>query len=508
MRQASAVFRNGVLHSHPDADALAVSGDRILAIGTGDELRPLIGADTEVIDLDGRFLMPGFIDAHLHLFHVGLSESGWRIDLAGLDRDGALERLRCAVEERWRGEWVIAGGWDESQWRVKDYLKRADLDRVAPSAPVVAVRMDGHILVANSCAFRWMEEHPIEELDLSLVDAANGLLREESCWALLKRIEPDETALREAVIAAAGHCHRHGVTSVHTMTHSRRLPPLEEQREVARLRTTVYVPVDSPFDVGRVGPGGEQTDLWLRIGGAKIFADGSIGARNAAISRPYVNGGTGKLNWGDEDLRALIELAERAGHPTAIHAIGDRAIEQVLGLHERAGTSPALRHRIEHFELPGEGHIERTRDAGITVCMQPNFIGNWSGPDSMYVERFGADRDRTSNPLRRVVDAELPLAFGSDGMPVGPLYGLHWAVNAPYPGQRLSVDEALACYTAAPARLAFEENLKGKLDPGMLADLVVLDEDPALQPGRIDQRVVEMTVVGGECVYRNERGTS
>jgi len=93
-------------------------------------------------------------------------------------------------------------------------------------------------------------------------------------------------------------------------------------------------------------------------------------------------------------------------------------------------------------------------------------------------------------------------------MPVGPLYGLHWAVNAPYPGQRLSVDEALACYTAAPARLAFEENLKGKLDPGMLADLVVLDEDPALQPGRIDQRVVEMTVVGGECVYRNERGTS
>ncbi|MBU0595432.1 amidohydrolase [Candidatus Bipolaricaulota bacterium] len=503
MQQASKVFGNGLLYSHPGADALAVSGDRILAIGTSDELQPLIGADTETIDLTGRFLMPGFIDAHLHLFHLGLSESGWRTDLAGFDRGGTLERLRCAVEERGRGEWVIGGGWDESQWRIGEYLHRGDLDCIAPDSPVVAVRMDGHILAANTLALRWMEEHPIDGLDPSLIEAASGLLREESAWALLRQIEPDGAALREAVIAAAMHCHRHGVTSVHTMTHSRRLSVLREQRVNARLRTTVYVPVDSPFEVGRVGPGDGQTDPWLRIGGAKIFADGSIGAQNAALSRPYANAGTGKLNWSDEDLQALIERAERVEHPTAIHAIGDRAIEQVLGLHERLGTSPERRHRIEHFELPGDGHLERARDAGITVCMQPNFIGNWSGPDSMYVGRLGADRDRASNPLRRVLDAGLALAFGSDGMPVGPLYGLHWAVNAPYAGQRLSVAEALACYTAAPARLSFEEELKGRLEPGMLADVVVLDEDPAAQPERIAQRVVEMTLVGGECVYRN-----
>jgi len=502
------IFVNGVLHGHPQADALAVSGDRILALGTSDEVKPLVGDDTDIIDLGGRFLMPGFIDAHVHLFHVGLIESGWRIDLAGAERDEALERLRVAVETRGRGEWVIGGGWDESRWRIREYLSRADLDRIAPDSPVLAVRMDGHILVANSQAFRWMDEHPFDGLDPSLVDEANGLLREESGWALLKRIEPDETALREAVIAAAAHCHRHGVTSVHTMTHSRRLPPLQERIEAARLRTTVYIPVDSPFDVGRVGPGDGQTGPWLRIGGAKIFADGSIGAQNAALSQPYVSGGTGKLNWGDEDLRVLIERAERSGHPTAIHAIGDRAIEQVLSIHEGVGTSTALRHRIEHFELPGAGHLERARDAGITVCMQPNFIGNWSGPDSMYVDRFGSERDSASNPLRQVVDSGLPLAFGSDGMPVGPLYGLHWAVNAPYPGQQLSVGEALVCYTEAPARLSFEEEVKGKLESGMLADLVVLDEDPSLQPGSIDQRVVELTVVGGECVYRREDSTS
>ena len=508
MQQASIVFDGGTLFSHSRAEALAVHGERILAIGAPEEIAPLINEKTQIIDLGGRFLLPGFIDAHLHLFHVGLSESGWRVDLSGLKRDEALERIRQAVEERGRGEWVASGGWDESQWRIRQYLSRDELDRVAPESPVLAVRMDGHILAANSKAFEWMEEHPIEGLDPPLVDAARGHLREGSAWALQKEIEPDETALREAVFAASKHCHRHGVTSAHTMTNSRRLGPLEAHLAAARLRTTIYLPVDSPRDVGPVGPDDGKVNPWLRVGGAKIFADGSIGARNAAVSQPYASGGMGKLNWDDDDLQALIERAEREGHPAAIHAIGDRAIEQVIELHERVGTSAALRHRIEHFELPAEGHIERARDASLTVCMQPNFIGNWSGPDSMYVERFGEARDRASNPLRRVVDTGLPLAFGSDGMPVGPLYGLHWAVNAPYPGQRLSVEEALFCYTEAPARLAFEETLKGRLEPGMLADLVILDENPADRPEAIDRRVVEMTFVGGECVYRREGETA
>jgi len=504
MQQASIVFRGGRLFSHASAEALAVQRDRILAIGSVEKIAPLIGEKTEVIDLDRRFLLPGFIDAHLHLFHVGLSESGWRVDLSGLRRGQTLGQIRRAVEERGRGEWVTSGGWDESQWRAKEYLSRDELDRVSPDAPVLAVRMDGHLLVANSKAFEWMEEHPIKGLDPALVDVAQGHLREGSAWALQQEIEPDETALREAVNAASKHCHRHGITSAHTMTNSRRLGPLETHLAAARLRTTIYLPVDSPRDVGPVGPDDGRINPWLRVGGAKIFADGSIGARNAAVSQPYVAGGTGQLNWQIEDLQALIERAERKGHPTAIHAIGDRAIEQVIGLHEHVRTRATLRHRIEHFELPAEGHIERARDAGLTVCMQPNFIGNWSGPDSMYVERFGEARDRASNPLRRVVDAGLPLAFGSDGMPVGPLYGLHWAVNAPYPNQRLSVEEALLCYTEAPARLAYEETLKGRLEPGMLADLVILDEDPADRPEAIDRRVVEMTFVGGECVYRQE----
>jgi len=500
--QASIVFRRGRILAHPGADSLAISGDRILAIGGSEVVEQLVGAETQSIDLDGRFLMPGFIDAHLHLFHTGLSLSGWQIDLSGLNRNETLARIGDVVKERGRGEWVLGSGWDESRWRVRDYLNRAELDAVAPDSPVLASRMDGHILTANSRAFEWMEGRRIPGLDAGLVDATGGWVREESVSALLKEIEPDQTALKAAVDAAAEHYHRCGLTSVHTMTDARRLAALEARCAAVRLRTTVYIPVGKGFEGGRAATNEGQPDPWLQIGGTKLFADGSIGARNAALSEPYTEGGTGKLNWDETELQREIQRAERAGRPLAIHAIGDRAIEQVIGLHERLGTSRSLRHRIEHFELPGPEHIERARDAGLTVCMQPNFIGNWSGPESLYVDRFGAERDRASNPLRRVVDVELPLAFGSDGMPIGPLYGLQCAVNAPYPGQRLSVEEALVCYTEAPARLSFEEDRKGRLEPGMLADLVVLDEDPASSLERIDQRRVEMTFVGGECVYR------
>jgi len=170
------------------------------------------------------------------------------------------------------------------------------------------------------------------------------------------------------------------------------------------------------------------------------------------------------------------------------------------------GTDRALRHRIEHFELPRRMHLARARRLGLCISMQPNFIGNWSGPGSLYVDRLGAKRDWESNPLRRVVDEGLPLAFGSDGMPVSPLYGLHWAVNGPYPGQRLTVDEAVDRYTAWGAWFGFDEEVKGRIEPGLLADLVVLDEDPTLRPERIRERRVEMTFVGGERVY--ERGAA
>ncbi|MFC2083186.1 amidohydrolase, partial [Candidatus Bipolaricaulota bacterium] len=298
--------------------------------------------------------------------------------------------------------------------------------------------------------------------------------------------------------------HRLGITTVHTMTRLDYFEAFMERREQRRLRVTICPDVLSFDKLLAVGLKTGYGDAWLRFGGIKMFADGSIGAGNAAVSEPYINGGLGELNHKDAVLRDWVQTADRAGWQTAIHAIGDRAIEQVLQTHEELQTNPSLRHRIEHFELPQESQLERVKKADLYLSMQPNFTANWSGPNSMYVDRLGADRDRMSNPLRLVHDAGIPLAFGSDGMPPSPLFGLHGAANGAYSQQRLSIEEAVSCYTAGGARFAFEEDEKGNLRPGNVADLIVLDQDPRLDPDHVVDRTIEMTFVGGELVYSSE----
>lgn len=500
MTRATVVLHNGTIHGRRNLDAVAIAGDRILAVGRGEELLAYAGENALRIDLKGRAVLPGFIDAHVHLMHTGLVESGWRIDLANRSRDEVVAALRDAARSRGVGEWVVGSGWDESDWKDRRYLVREELDRVTTAIPVLAVRKDGHLLTANARALDVLPESAPERW----VDREAGHLREAAAIEMLDRVVPDRATSAEALSAAARLCHRLGVTSVHTMSRLRHVPALMAGRSERRLRVTICPEVASLDRLEAVGLETGFGDPWLRFGGVKIFADGSIGARNAAVSEPFRGGETGELNHEDAVLASMIRAAEDAGWQTVIHAIGDRAIGQVLDAHEAVGTDPALRHRIEHFELPREAQLDRAVRLGLCISMQPNFIGNWSGPESLYVDRLGEERDRASNPLRRVVDGGLPLAFGSDGMPVSPLYGLHSAVNAPYPDQRLTVEEAIACYTAGGAWFGFEEAVKGKIEPGMLADLVVLDDDPPLEPERIVERTVEMTFVGGERVYERE----
>jgi predicted amidohydrolase YtcJ len=289
------------------------------------------------------------------------------------------------------------------------------------------------------------------------------------------------------------------------MTPAAFLRAFQKGRMDRRLRIVFCPEVEM---LGPLAARGLQTghgDGWLRFGGVKLFSDGSIGAGNAALSTPYSAGGLGALNYEDETLRKWIHDADQAGWQTITHAIGDRAIEQVLRVHGSVALDPALRHRIEHFELPNDEQIERTAAGALCVCVQPNFTANWSGPGGLYDERLGSARDRRSNPLRLLRDAHVPLAFGSDGMPPGPLYGLHAAVNAPFELQRVTLDDALDGYTHGGATFEFEEDEKGSLDPGMLADLVVLDRNPYGAPERLADRAIEMTFVGGQLVYSRDR---
>lgn len=496
MEQA-VVLHNGSVDGHPDADALVLEGDRIGAVGRLEELRPRVDDCAVWIDLHGQAVLPGFVDAHVHLVDLGLVESGWRVDLTDRSRAEAVDLLQSAVRARGAGEWVVASGWDESGWPKRRYLDRRELDGVSHENPILAVRIDGHLLTANSAA---LDRAP-EAMPEGLVDRGQGHLREAAVAAMLAQVIPDRAVARDALAAATRLCHRLGVTSVHTMSRPVHLPALADDGYDRQLRVTVYPWIDSLPALESVREAGGLTSSSVRFGGVKLFADGSIGARNAAVSRSYRGGGAGRLNHGDAELARLVAAAEGEGWRTAVHAIGDLAIDQVLGAHETARTDPRVRHRIEHLELVRDEQLARAAELGLCVCMQPNFIGNWSGPGSLYVDRLGAKRDRMSNPLSRVVAAGLPLAFGSDGMPLSPLYGLHWAVNGPHPDQRISVRTAIDRYTAGGAWIGFEERRLGTIAPAMLADLVVLDEHPAVHPEAIRERTVTMTFVGGKRVY-------
>ncbi len=213
--------------------------------------------------------------------------------------------------------------------------------------------------------------------------------------------------------------------------------------------------------------------------GVKIYTDGSVGARTAAVHEPYADEPTtGRLLRDAKQVEAIATRATRLGLQLKAHAIGDRAIEAVLDGITSAGLTAEHRPRIEHAEMLNHDHLERMTEHGITAVMQPNFIGNWQGPDGLYESALGPERARAMNPLGSILEAGVPLAFSSDGMPYGPLYGIQCATEHPSPSERITVDQALHAYTSGAAyALGFEDRL-GVLKPGGLADAVILDQDP------------------------------
>ncbi|MBN1859305.1 amidohydrolase [Candidatus Bipolaricaulota bacterium] len=490
----------GRIYGHPGADSILVGNGRILAIGDHIELRGgRSGSCCHKVALDGRLVIPGFIDAHTHFLQTGRVASGQQISLVGLTRDGVLEAIRAAGERRSEGEWVLAGGWDESQWNPRRPLAQQELDRAAPHHPVAAVRIDGHVMVLNGLG---MSRFP-PGIEHSLDGHEPGVVREEAVFAFGRAITRSSTVEEQdrAFDAAVELARPLGITSVHVMTTQEEVAVYRRGCERRRIRVNLCPErpaLETLISEGvRTGAG----DEWLRYGGVKLFADGSIGAANAAVSEPFINGTCGRLNHSDEEIRGFIGACDEAGLQTVIHAIGDRAIEQVLAAHEALGSSRYLRHRIEHYELPTGEHVERTKEIGAWLCVQPNFIGQWSGPGSLYVARLGEARDRRSNPLRAILVAGIGLGFGSDGMPMSPLYGIRSTLQAPYREQRLSFEEAVDAYTRGGAALSHEERVKGTLAVGMFADLVVLSATETATAESMDDLEVDATFLNGELVY-------
>jgi hypothetical protein len=248
----------------------------------------------------------------------------------------------------------------------------------------------------------------------------------------------------------------------------------------------------------------------VRLGSAKLLIDGSLGARTASLFEPYEDDPStkGLLMMPEEDLKEKVKGIHRQGHQVAIHAIGDYGIEaSINAIEEALKASPRKnhRHRIEHCEILTTSQIERIKQLGIVPSMQPNFAGEWSGPDGLYEARLGVRRLRQNNPYRLLLDEDIHVCFGSDGMPFDPIYGIWSAVNHPIRESRISLEEAVKAFTLDAAYASFEDDLKGSLEPGKLADVTILEKDLTEIPrDEVKDVKVHLTIVGGNILYKKD----
>ncbi|MFC5279155.1 amidohydrolase [Halorubrum rubrum] len=527
---ADRVFLNGEVHTLAEPDetheAVAVRDGEVVRLGRTYDVEFLAGVDTDVVDLAGRVLLPGFVDAHTHLTTVGRSLV--HADLSAADSPAEAIDLLTERAEELEGadgdaadpaaaaadpatEWALGYGYDESTWEEKRYLTRDDLDRVSTDRPVAAFREDMHVAAVNGVVLdRFadaLESVPEETVPTDDAGEPTGVLLESAIDPVYEAVEPGVAGTRAAVEAGLELCAERGITAFHDMVRDSHAPRVyrdldAEGKLTARVRINYWTDhLDALREVGLATNAGSA---FVRTGAIKSFTDGSFGGRTARLSEPYADDPEETGQWVIEpaELDEWVREATEAGYQFTAHAIGDEAIRATLDAYEgaAAGDPGADRHRIEHVELADDDAVERLADTGVVASVQPNFL-KWAREDGLYEARLGEERTAETNRYREMLDAGVRLAFGSDGMPMGPLLGIHHAVNAPAAGQRLSVTEALRAYTRGAAYAGFDEDRLGTVEVGKRADFVVLEESPWENPETIRDVDVAMTVVDGEVVH-------
>ena len=526
---ADLVLYNGVLYTmdreRPSATALAVRGDRILAVGDDEEMKGLLKSGGKGVDLKGRCVIPGLIDCHHHFESYSLGMR--RIDAETDSVEELLERVieRASCQEK--GSWIRGFGWNQNAWG-GEFPTGEMLDRVAPDHPVFLTAKSGHAGWANSRAMREAG------VDRNTEDTAGGeILRDErgepsgiflqGAQSLISRIlpEPSVEEVVEAMREGQEKAFAQGLTGVHDLDGTRALKVWQILRELGQMRMRVCksVPAGSLDEALALGIRSGLGDERLRIGGVKFFADGALGPRTAWMLEPYEEeaDNRGIAVASKEELGEQVKRASAGGLAALVHAIGDRANREVLDVleetraeEERRGTVH-LRHRIEHVQVLHPDDWGRLAQGRIIASMQPLHATS----DMEMVDRFWGERGKGAYAFRTLLECGTALVFGSD-CPVetnDPLAGIHAAVTrrradgAPaaegwYPEQRLSVEEAVCGYTQGAAFASGEEEQKGSLTPGKLADLVLLDQDIfRIEPMEILDVQIEATMIGGEWVF-------
>jgi hypothetical protein len=493
------LFANGRLYTRAQGfsdGSLLVRGDRIEAVidrADGEDERALSRRAESTVDLAGAYVLPGFVDTHIHLATLALKTA--RCDLAG----ALSARQVCDLLAAWRrerqGPSVMGVDWDESRWSEPEALTKAMLDRIDSQRPVLARRICGHVGVANTVLFAKLPPNP------TLIDAESGLIREHALWEAGRLCAPDLSVLRDGLEGAIRSLHALGITAVHDIVEPKKFDAYVEglARSGAPLRIDALMHVH-PRELEPYRERARDMDpKFFRIAGVKCFLDGSLGGFTAALHEPYAESDQrGTLLMETPALQTIVEGAHARGYACAMHAIGDRAIDQALDAVEGLPRN-AQGVRIEHCEVAGPAQLERLRKSPVFLALQPNFVRGWGMPGGLYEQRLGKNRLRFCNPFRTFQEAGIRFVFGSDGMPPGPLHGMRGAVEHANPNERLGRAEAIAYYTDAPNRAGLHQRDAGTLEAGQLADFVAIDANPLESP--LDAIQVLKTVVGGRVVY-------
>lgn len=507
----------------PWATALAVSGDRLVAVGSTAEVRKLVRPGTRVVDGAGRLVVPGFVDAHVHFLEGGFRLSSVQLRDAKTPAEFTA-RIRDFAATVPNGTWIVGGDWDHEQWG-GTLPTRHWIDSVTPEHPVWVNRLDGHMALANSLALR------LAGVTRATADVAGGtILRDadgepagvlkDNAMGLVWKVVPDAPAALgdRALDAAMGYVAAQGVTSVHHMGSWGDLAVFERAHHAGRLRTRIYasVPLGSWERLRDTVAARGRGDAWLHIGGLKGFVDGSLGSHTAAMLAPFTDAPTdsGFFVTPPAELEAWTRGADAAGLQVNVHAIGDRAIRTQLDIFERVAREHGARDRrfrIEHAQHIAPADVARFGALGVVPSMQPYHAID----DGRWADRvIGAERAKGTYAFRSLLDSGARLAFGSDWFvaPPTPLEGIYAAatratLDGRHPGgwvseQKITVEEALRAYTTGGAYAEFAEAEKGMLRTGMLADFAMIDRDiTRIPPAQVREATVLLTVVGGQVVF-------
>lgn len=513
---------------HPQAQALAIVGDHIAAIGSDIEIQSWVGPHTRTIDARGRTVLPGFIDAHVHFSTGGAETSGVQLRDAATPREFA-RRIGEHTKKVLKHEWLTGGTWDHELWGGDPLPAREWIDALTPDNPVLVSRYDGHMALANSLALRLAgitRDTPTPPGGTIVKDQAGnptGLLK-DAAMNLVYKVIPSQTEdqLLRSIRVAMLEARRFGVTSIHDISNTadvRAYQRLAAQHELT-LRIYCITPIEqwqAPATSGILAGFGNN---WLHLGALKGFADGSLGSTTALFYEPYADApnNSGLLNsmmFPEGHMLQMVSGADKAGLQVSVHAIGDKANRTMLDIYSEVlkqnGPRESRRFRIEHAQHIRPGDFEKFAQLGVIASVQPYHSiddGRWAE------KRIGHERAKSTYAFRTFLDHGVRLAFGSDWTvaPLNPLLGLFAAVTRAtldgknpggwFPEQKLKLEEAIEAYTMGSAYAEFRENEKGSLTAGKLADVIVLDSDLfAVAPEKIKDAKVLVTIIGGKVVH-------